>query len=90
MKFQIMQIMPAENWFAKYLVNNDEESIDIVPLVCWGLGILDGEKNPSIRGMIQVDGKVVPADQEPAFIGYDMAELSFVNENEDEEEHNLN
>lgn len=88
MKFQIMQIMPAENWFAKYLVDGDAESIDIVPLVCWGLGVLDGESNPTIRGMIQVDGKIVLADQEPEFIGYDMAELSFVNN--DNENYDLN
>lgn len=82
MKFKVTQMIPAVNWFATYLVKNEdaEDSIDVVPLICWALGSLDNED--SIRGMIQVDGQIVPADLEPAFIGYDMAELSMMHDHE--------
>ena len=72
----IVQIMPSQNWFAKYTLN--EEDVEVIPLVCWALtGV---SPLMQIIGMIQQDGRVVQADSKDKFVGYEYAEISYVDD----------
>jgi hypothetical protein len=67
--FHVIQMMPANRWFAAY--ENGEEAYS-VPLVCWALGE-DPNESRYIQGMVIGEkGEVVPASSLPGFVGYDI------------------
>lgn len=77
---KILQIMPAEGWFAAF---NDMETGEQVyaPLVCWALGAANGAQ--FITGMVIAEKRVIACTEDPNFSHYlHRAELEIADHDE--------
>lgn len=80
---KILQIIPAEGWFAVHRGENDQEALD--PLVCFALVEIteDGKSMRTVRPMSWADDMVDFSDEADTFSG--IVRSDDVHDDEDEE-----
>ncbi len=68
-KTKILQIIPADRWFLKYLNELLQPPDGVVPLICWAL-IEDENGNTWVEGMECGPNGVTLAEDNEDFAGY--------------------